>query len=155
MTAGAVSCWCGFPRDKRASAPHAYREGDGQEGVSCARTASGNGRWSGLSRVRGNLLARFLGGGEGAIPPCYPELPMRKRTNRVAWELVVLLTAMLLVGVGAALHHFYHFSAMPLDQGWVLGYRELDVHPIPVEHVGPSRCFTLGRMAVVWCRRLN
>jgi hypothetical protein len=69
----AVFCWCGFPRDERASAPPQYREGAVREGSSWATTASGNGRWSGLSRVRGNSLARFLGGGEGATLPCYPE----------------------------------------------------------------------------------
>jgi N-terminal domain of reverse transcriptase len=35
-------------------------------------TASCPGRWIGLSRMMGNYLVRFLGGGEGATLPCYP-----------------------------------------------------------------------------------
>jgi len=38
------------------------------------RTASFTGRLRGVSRVKGDFHARFLGGGAAAMPPCYPAL---------------------------------------------------------------------------------
>src|SRR5712692_5255968 len=80
-----------YPADEVASTPSRLAEpgrvgGRGEPGVAapqlspasaCERvlgveTASRRGRWIGLSRVRGNSLARFLGGGEGVTLPCYP-----------------------------------------------------------------------------------
>ena len=65
------------------------------------KAGSGKGRPRGLSRVRGNVHARFLGGGATVTPPCYPTshdsdlllhvFPSRRvlpRVKRVAGTLV-------------------------------------------------------------------
>ena len=71
--------WCALSRDERGVAASAYREGVTRF---TRRTASPReGRLRGLSRVKGNFHARFLGGGAAAMPPCYParndSIPLR------------------------------------------------------------------------------
>ena len=46
------------------------------------RTASFTGRLRGLSRVKGDFHARFLGGGAAAMPPRYPALRSGERLMR-------------------------------------------------------------------------
>ena len=78
--------WCALSRDECGVAASAYREGVTRF---TRRTASPReGRLRGLSRVKGNFHARFLGGGAAATPPCYPagdsRLPPR-HSRTVGW----------------------------------------------------------------------
>jgi hypothetical protein len=67
--------WCALSRDERGVAASAYREGVTRFP---RRTASPReGRLRGLSRVKGDFQARFLGGGAAVTPPCYPAQPTR------------------------------------------------------------------------------
>jgi hypothetical protein len=65
---------------KRPMAPNAYCEGLVQSDRAKLRLGNAR-RLRGLSRVKGNFHARFLGGGAAAMPPRYPALRSATRLN--------------------------------------------------------------------------
>jgi hypothetical protein len=64
--------------------PSVYREGEAS--VGWLNRVPPEGRLRCLSRVKGDFHARFLGGGEPAMAPCYPTAARcERRLGKVRW----------------------------------------------------------------------